>query len=186
MSRTYKQNRKLPFTKRNEYNEKDELDSGDIEISFPDKAKATKTINGFDRHDRIVAKDQLSNSSKLLKCCCGQRCWKISESFDRKKYPHPFRFLDFLATVFSILFFYYDVISDIFLAHTYFSMKRWIEFGFTSAFIFLPLLVLNAKSLRWYWFDYMRERNGRGNTSCAVWIFRVLFTFPLMMGPVVR
>ena len=72
MSRTYKQNRKLPFTKRNEYNEKDELDSGDIEISFPDKAKATKTNNGFDNEFgarslyRLIQKEVKDVSGKQI------------------------------------------------------------------------------------------------------------------------
>ncbi|XP_063410230.1 XK-related protein 6-like [Mytilus trossulus] len=182
-------NRKIPYTRRIEYeeeNQQDELDANDITISVPDRAKPPCTKpNSFDLIKDGNDDASLSLTSKLLKCCCGDRCWKNTESYDKSKFPHPFRSFDLIATIGSILFFFYDVVTDVFLAHNYYSLKRWTEFGFTTAFIVFPMLVINLKSLRWYHLDYNREK-GRGYTSCIVWFLRAIFTFPLMIGPVVR
>ena len=178
--------RKFPFTRRDEYELEDGHDDLDGKIdSISDITKPpSQVINGFDTIE--AGESSFSTSSKLLLCCCGKQCWKITESFNQKKFPHPFRSIDLFATCCSILFFFYDVTSDVFLAHKYFYMKRWVAFGFTAAFILFPLLALNVQSLRWYHLDYNREKRGEGNTKCSVWFFRVVFTFPLMLGTVVR
>ncbi|KAK3089711.1 hypothetical protein FSP39_005814 [Pinctada imbricata] len=99
---------------------------------------------------------------------------------------------DFLITICSTCIFFFDFIMDIIVAHEYSKHKRWVAFGFTAGFIIVPAVLSNGQSLRWYLIDYEREKKKSiqhpktVRTPLYVWIFRIIFTFPLMMGPAVR
>lgn len=94
--------------------------------------------------------------------------------------------------MFSIILFFYDVVSDVLLAVHYYALNRWVAFGFTTGFIVLPALISNGQSARWYLVDYEQEQKKLSKkpktkvTPFWIWALRIFFTFPLMLGPVVR
>ena len=108
------------------------------------------------------------------------------------KYSIPLHFLDFALTVFSTGVFLFDFGMDIVVASEYLNHKRWVPFGFTTGFIVVPAILSNGQSLRWYLIDYADEKEKlkknpkTRKTPLCVWICRIIFTFPFMMGPVVR
>ncbi|KAJ8305292.1 hypothetical protein KUTeg_015837 [Tegillarca granosa] len=88
--------------------------------------------------------------------------------------------IDLIVTVISILFFFYDVVSDIILAYEYYSLGRWLHFGLTTAFIAAPAVISNIHSIVWYKKDYIVEKETREKdhnfieTSRKVWYCRVM------------
>ncbi|VDI44378.1 Hypothetical predicted protein [Mytilus galloprovincialis] len=76
-----------------------------------------------DTLDGNIVEDSLSN--KLLDCCCGGRRWKYANAFDKTEYPLLFRGKHLIGTIIGIILYYYDIISDIYLAEEYFRLKHF-------------------------------------------------------------
>ncbi|XP_063420052.1 uncharacterized protein LOC134705216 [Mytilus trossulus] len=134
---------------------------------------------------RDIAEDSLSN--KLLDCCCGGRRWKYANAFDKTEYPLLFRGKHLIGTIIGIILYYYDIISDIYLAEEYFRLKRWEAFGFTASFILFPLLIMNSINISWYIRDFIAERRKKFEvTNFPVWFLRIFCSMPLLSGPVAR
>ncbi|XP_042229764.1 XK-related protein 7-like isoform X2 [Homarus americanus] len=102
-----------------------------------------------------------------------------------------FGWLDALMALFSIGLFYFDVVSDIFVAYyMYDDPETEVWFRSTVLFLVIPLLVVNAFSIYWYWFDehvceseemcYMLPK-----ASPCVWGIRII-THLLLQGTVLR
>ncbi|XP_068203838.1 uncharacterized protein [Palaemon carinicauda] len=102
-----------------------------------------------------------------------------------------FSWIDTLTVIISIGLFYFDVVSDCSLAYNMYydrDSKKW--FTITVLFLIIPLILANAFSLYWYWFDErVCEPHGacylHPKVSSHVWVFRVL-THLLMHGSVLR
>ncbi|CAG2246197.1 unnamed protein product [Mytilus edulis] len=138
-----------------------------------------------DTLDGNIVEDSLSN--KLLDCCCGGRRWKYANAFDKTEYPLLFRGKHLIGTIIGIILYYYDIISDIYLAEEYFRLKRWEAFAFTASFILFPLLILNSINISWYIRDFIAERRKKSEvTEFSVWFLRIFCSMPLLSGPVAR
>ncbi|XP_064085314.1 uncharacterized protein LOC135200635 [Macrobrachium nipponense] len=102
-----------------------------------------------------------------------------------------YSWIDTLAVFISIGLFYFDVASDCSLAYNMYydrDTKNW--FTITALFLIIPLILANAFSLYWYWFD---ERVCEPHGACYrhpkvpshVWVFRVLAHL-LLHGSILR
>ena len=104
-----------------------------------------------------------------------------------------FTCLDVLVGLSSIVFFYFDVVTDILLARDYFHQGNTLAFALTTAFIIGPSLITCLLNFRWYLLDYQSQQilvKNRGQehvkqTSIFLWLLRFVLTL-LMMGPVIR
>ncbi|VDI44381.1 Hypothetical predicted protein [Mytilus galloprovincialis] len=139
------------------------------------------TVDGIDGSGPTIDKNINEDNSKS---CCRNDC--TLEYSSSEKYPFQFRVIDLLAAVLSIVFFLFDVISDVVLAEEYNRFQRRIPFVFTISFILFPHVVLNAINISWYCNDYSEEKKSEKPTKTLVWFIRVLFSIPFMLGPVVR
>lgn len=105
----------------------------------------------------------------------------------------PFDCLDVIVGLGSIVFFYFDVITDILLARDYYYQSNVIAFGLTTGFIIVPSIVTCLLNFRWYLLDYQSQQilmkaKGKENvqqTSLSLWTLRFVMTL-MMMGPVIR
>lgn len=138
-------------------------------------------VDGIDGSGPTIDKNINEDNSKS---CCRNDC--TLEYSSSEKYPFQFRVIDLLAAVLSIVFFLFDVISDVVLAEEYYRFQRRIPFVFTISFILFPHVVLNAINISWYCNDYSEEKKSEKPTKTLVWFIRVLFSIPFMLGPVVR
>ncbi|VDI39023.1 Hypothetical predicted protein [Mytilus galloprovincialis] len=73
--------------------------------------------------------------------------WKSIKSFDPEEYRNMFRAHTLVTAVLCISFFYYDIVSDILLAIQYYNDGNFRAFIFTTAFIALPLFVVNVMNI---------------------------------------
>lgn len=109
--------------------------------------------------------------------------------------------LDIFFTIFSIIGYFFDLGSDIFVAVAYYHTRQMWWFGLTVSFIVLPSITLTAFSLAWYVMDeknkkannntnnnenneYSNESRQSKETSVQKVLHYVLFLIPL--GPFVR
>lgn len=173
---------KVPYTRRVYYavkenalrEESDERDFDLIGHKTPQDILENGDIDGSVRDCAVQYKDE-TKKTKLLKII-----------------KYPFQYYDIVFAMFSIIFFFYDVVSDVLLAAHYYALDRWIAFGFTTGFIVFPALISNGQSARWYLVDYEQEQKKFSKkpktrvTPTWIWALRLIFTFPLMLGPVVR
>ncbi|CAC5386227.1 unnamed protein product [Mytilus coruscus] len=169
----------------NDWDIKFNADTEELVLSSFDLENGRPHLDNDNLDVNEILEDSLSN--KLLDCCCGGRCWKYANAFDKKEYPLLFRGKHLIGTIISIISFYYDVITDIFLAEEYFRLKRWVAFGFTVTFIVFPLLILNSINISWYFRDFIAERRKKSKvTKFSVWFLRFFCSMPLLSGPVAR
>ncbi|XP_052097413.1 uncharacterized protein LOC127732424 [Mytilus californianus] len=78
---------------------------------------------------------------------CLRFWWKSIKSFDREEYRNIFRAHTLVTAVLCISFFYYDIVSDTLLAIQYYNDGNFRAFIFTTAFIALPLFVVNVMNI---------------------------------------
>ncbi|XP_063410243.1 XK-related protein 6-like [Mytilus trossulus] len=184
---------KFPYDRRVKYevgNESGDHTEGQDDVDGPHCRQSKPNI--IDTNSPLIV-DGIDGSDPTIdnninevnpKSCCRNDCTPDYSSSE--KYPFPFRGIDLLASVLSIVFFLFDVISDVVLAEEYYRFQRWIPFVFTISLIILPHLVLNAINISWYYNDYIKEKNSQRPTKKLVWILRILFSLPFLLGPVVR
>ena len=104
-----------------------------------------------------------------------------------------FELLDVLIGLSSIVFFYFDLVTDIILARDYHKRGYTAPFILTTAFIVWPSLVTAGLNFRWYLLDYRSQEIHVKNygkehvkrTSILLWCCRFFMTFTLM-SPVMR
>ncbi|XP_071144139.1 XK-related protein 6-like [Mytilus edulis] len=186
--------RKFPYDRRGKYEAGDENGDnteGQDDVDGPhcrqpkpyiiDTNSPLILVDGIDGSGSTLDKD--INEDNLKRSCRNNSSFEYSSS---EKYPFPFRCIDLLAAVLSIVFFLFDVISDVVLAEEYYRFQRWIPFVFTISFIIIPHLVLNAINISWYCNDYSKEEKSEKHTKKLVWFLRGFFSLPFMLGPVVR
>ncbi|XP_064626421.1 XK-related protein 4-like [Lineus longissimus] len=96
---------------------------------------------------------------------------------------------DVLVIIASIGSFFFDLGSDLWVAHVYFSDKEYWYFGMTVAFIMIPSLTMMVFSFRWYIMDYhQKKRDSPQNpcpVPCKVWFLRTVCLL-FQVGPVLR
>lgn len=176
---------KVPYTRRVYYAEKEKaerLDTVDRELELIEKNLKKNDIDIPENGD----------SGESQPDCAVQIKGKGKKTKIFKTIKYPFQYYDIIFAVFSIILFFYDVVSDVLLAVHYYALNRWVAFGFTTGFIVLPALISNGQSARWYLVDYEQEQKKLSKkpktevTPFRIWALRIFFTFPLMLGPVVR
>lgn len=176
---------KVPYTRRVYYAEKEKaerLDTVDRELELIE--------NNLKKNDIDIPEN--GDSGESQPDCAVQIKGKGKKTKIFKTIKYPFQYYDIIFAVFSIILFFYDVVSDVLLAVHYYALNRWVAFGFTTGFIVLPALISNGQSARWYLVDYEQEQKKLSKkpktevTPFRIWAIRIFFTFPLMLGPVVR
>lgn len=179
------QSGKVPYTRRVYCAEKEKaerLDTVDRELELIDE--------NLKKNNRDVIENKDLDESQPD--CAVQFKGKEKKTKILKIIKYPFQYYDIIFAMFSIILFFYDVISDVLLAVHYYALNRWVAFGFTTGFIVMPALISNGQSARWYLVDYEQEQKKLSKkpktkvTPFWIWALRIFFTFPLMLGPVVR
>ncbi|KAK7505716.1 hypothetical protein BaRGS_00002987 [Batillaria attramentaria] len=104
------------------------------------------------------AEDTQSVSSTCLRTCGTWKPCMLAKSlwgniYDKKKHNVDFTRLEFVLGVVSIIIYFVDMGTDVWLAVEYFQGGEWIYGGLTTAFIvaaYVPLLIIALNSYRMY------------------------------------
>lgn len=97
--------------------------------------------------------------------------------------PMEYSWFEVGFIVFSIVSFFFDIITDILVASFYWHNGDTWYFTMTVIFITIPTLVVTGISLRWYIVDSREELAPK--VSTCTWIIRAVFLI-LQLGPVIR
>ena len=97
--------------------------------------------------------------------------------------PMEYSWFEVGFIVFSIVSFFFDIITDILVASFYWRNQDTWYFIMTVIFITIPTLVVTGISLRWYIVDSREELAPK--VSTCTWIIRAVFLI-LQLGPVIR
>jgi hypothetical protein len=94
-----------------------------------------------------------------------------------------FNWLDVVCIVVSICSYVADLITDGFMAATYFFAQCYWYFGFTLAFVAIPALTMSGLSTKWY----IKDQNNQNfpPVSTCTWVFRI-FCLIFFLSPVAR
>ncbi|XP_070555145.1 XK-related protein 6-like [Ptychodera flava] len=101
----------------------------------------------------------------------------------------PYTIFDFLFTFGSMMTFLADLVTDFLLSVQYLRLDHYWWCGLTFSFIFIPSIIMQIFSLRWYHSD-IKEGNGtegvaKKTSSCGEWfVWALLHIFQL--GPLTR
>ena len=95
-----------------------------------------------------------------------------------------FSWLDVVCIVVSIISYVADLVTDGFMAATYFlSREHYWYFGFTLLFVAIPALTMSGLSTKWY----IKDQNNQNfpPVSKCTWVFRI-FCLIFFLAPVAR
>ncbi|XP_057365887.1 XK-related protein 4-like [Daphnia carinata] len=143
----------------------------------------------------------VSSPSKLLPRACHERissenekdkCQEKSlvesshlefDEVDGLRGKANFNWLDVVCIVVSICSYVADLITDGFMAATYFNMGHYWYFGFTLAFVAIPAFTMSGLSTKWY----IKDQNNQNfpPVSKCIWAFRI-FCLIFFLSPVAR
>ena len=94
-----------------------------------------------------------------------------------------FNWLDVVCILLSIISYVADLITDGFMAATYFNHDHYWYFGFTLAFVAIPAFTMSGLSAKWYIKD-QNNQNFPPVSKCS-WAFRI-FCLIFFLSPVAR
>lgn len=94
-----------------------------------------------------------------------------------------FNWLDMVCIVVSICSYVADLITDGFMAATYYHAEHYWYFGLTLAFVAIPALTMSGLSAKWY----IKDQNIQHfpPVSKCIWAFRI-FCLVFFLSPVAR
>lgn len=160
-----------------------------------------QTKSSFTSPNMESTANTVSSPSKLLPRACHERvsaenekdkCQEKSlvetshfefDEVDGLRGKANFNWLDVVCIVVSISSYLADLITDGFMAATYFNLGHHWYFGFTLAFVAIPALTMSGLSTKWY----IKDQNNQNfpPVSTCTWVFRI-FCLIFFLSPVAR